>query len=157
MYSCCTVFKALCNLLVCQKSFKNTFKWSCASINDCISRWPSILLPVNCSGKRPALFSILSLICMSTGIQQGNRDNNPSANFFLSYLSIAHMASAPIIQPHIYNSWRSSGSALTPLPTPINECRGIKLFRASILSCLDLQLLGLIIIRYIGFCTCRDI
>lgn len=145
MYSCCTVFKALCNLLVCQKSFKNTFKWSWASINDCISRWPSIL------------FSILSLICMSTGIQQGNRDNNPSANFFLSYLSIAHMASAPIIQPHIYNSWRSSGSALTPLPTPINECRGIKLFRASILSCLDLQLLGLIIIRYIGFCTCRDI
>lgn len=45
-------------------------------------------------------------------------------------------------QPHIYNSWRSSGFALTPLPAPIKKCRGIKPFGANISSCSESQWLS---------------
>lgn len=85
----------------------------------------------------PALFSILSLIYAS--IQQDNGDSGASASRILSHLSIAHMASAPVAQPHIYNSWRSSGFALTPLSAAINKCRGIKPFSANISSCSESQ------------------
>lgn len=35
----------------------------------------------------------------------------------LSHLSIAHTATVPLIQPHIYNSWRSSGFSFSLLPS----------------------------------------
>lgn len=115
-----------------------------------ISRRPRVLLPMNCSDAGPALYGILSLIYVSTSIQQDNRDSRSSASHILSRLSIAHMASAPIIQPHIYNSWRSSGFALTPLPAPIKECRGIKLFGANSSSCSESQWLGPVFIHHMG-------
>lgn len=115
-----------------------------------VSWQPRVLLAMNCSDTGPVLFSILSLIYVSTSIQQDNRDSGASASHVLSHLSIAHMASAPIIQPHIYNSWRSSGFALTALPAPIKECGGIKLFGANISSCSELQWPGPVFIHHMG-------
>lgn len=121
------------------------------SVVDSDSWQTRLLLPMNCSDMGPALFSTLSLIYVSISIQQDNRDSSASASHILSLLSIAHMASAPITQSHIYNSWRSSGSALMPLPASIKECRvGIKLFGANILSCSELQWLGPVIIHHTG-------
>lgn len=115
-----------------------------------VSWRPHVLLALNCSDTGPAIFNILSLIHVSTCIQRENRGSGTSANHILSHLSIAHMASAPIIQPHIYNSWKSSGLALTVLPAPIKERGGIGLFGANISSCSELQWLDRVFIHHMS-------
>lgn len=146
LYRCPEVFKAPRNGSVCQKCFKNTSDSPSASISSRqrIATAPRALLAVNSPPPRRhgtcfIQHPIINL-CEHPAGQTGMAAHQPAAS-----CPICPSLTWPrpqSFQPHIYNSWRSSGFALTPLPAPIKKCRGIKPFGANISSCSESQWLS---------------